>query len=153
MQADNTPVRLLVAFANVHADAGPSYLLQAPGRKLWLAAILTDESMCCLRSVDAGGRALLNYQSIKVRQTMYRRPLPWWAHYPAGVIKQLYERGMDRIGVDVLFVSEEPRGPGLDYALGIGFGALWHEMHGQPYTPQSLIELVDEVRREYIENL
>jgi galactokinase len=156
MQVANTPVRLLVAFSEAYPDTTPSLILQAPGRDLWLAVMQFPPkpyqlNTYHLRSLDFGGRAAVNYQSIKTRRTVYQRSLPWWAHYPAGVIKLLSEQGMDAPPLDILFVTEEPRGPGLDYALGIGIGALWHELHNLDCTPQQLIELVDQVRREYIE--
>lgn len=145
------PIRLLAGFQNNYPQISPEYILQAPGRDMWVVAAVNDSHEFDLTAVDFDGRAAFSYQSAKVKQTVMRRPLPDWARYPAGVMIQLHNRGMDVSGIVAAVGGGEPPGPRYDYGLGIVIAALWHEICDEAYTANDLIAIVDHVRRDYIE--
>jgi hypothetical protein len=35
--------------------------------------------------------------------------------------------------------------------MGMTMAALWHHLSGRPYTADSLLEIVERVRRDYVE--
>jgi galactokinase len=145
------PLRLLVAFQQAFPDHSPEWIIRAPGRDMWIAAVRAGSAQFTVAAPDLGGRATFSLQSAKSRLTVTRRPLPRWARYPAGVTILLDQEGLDVTGLNMVFAGEEPPGPRFDYALGMAFATLWHELHQQPYTVDDLIEIVDRARREYVE--
>jgi galactokinase len=118
---------------------------------MWLAAAVVQNEAFNIHMPDLGGRASFSWRTAKFKRTLLNRPLPNWARYPAGVIVTLCADGLDVEGIDVVAVGEEPSGPRFDYALGMAFAALWHTLHERPYTAESLLEIVERVRRTYIE--
>lgn len=149
--APNPPVRLLAAFQQAYPHQTPAWIVRAPGRDVWLAAAPAAGTQFTVTAVNHEARTCFNLRGAKTRRTVTQRPLPRWARYPAAVIAFLYHSGMDLAGLNVVMWSEEPSGPGYDYGLGVAFAALWHEIHAQPYTADSLIEIVDRARRDYVE--
>ena len=148
----NPPVRLLAAFQDTYPDQTPERIVEAPGRDMWVAADLSGDHVFTLIAPDFKSHTSFTWQGAKTRRTVLNRPLPSWARYPAGVILTLGGDGLDTSGVNAVFVGEEPSGPRYDYAVGMAMAALVHELNGTPYTAESLIEVVDRVRRDYIES-
>ena len=148
----NPPLRLMAAFQEAFPGAKPDHIIQAPSREMWVAALMRDSGEFTLHVPDAGsGRAVFNWRSAKLKRTTLNRPLPSWARYPAGVIMTLCANGLDTTGFDAVVAGEEPEGPRYEYGMGMAFAALLHTIHGRPYTPDSLLEVVEQVRRDYIE--
>ncbi len=147
----NPPLRLLVAFQQSYPSQEPEWIVQAPGREMWVAANITSSDKFTIVAPDLDARTKFDRRAAKSRRTFTNRPLPRWARYPAGVIITLYAEGMDTPGMEAIVAGEEPPGPRYDYALGMAFAALWHQFNQRPYTTDSLIELVDRVQREYVE--
>ncbi len=145
------PVRLLAAFQQAFPEQAPQWILRAPGRDVWIAAVASTSAYFTVASPDHESRTSFNLRGAKNKRTILQRPLPRWAYYPAGVILILCNSGMDITGLNIVVLSEEPPGPGYDYGLGMAFAALWYEIHAQPYSTDTLIEVVDRVRREYVE--
>ncbi len=147
----NPPLRLLVAFQQAFPDCLPDWVMRAPGREMWIAATQARESEFTLVAADLEGRVTFNLQSAKVKRSATQRPLPRWARYPAGVTLLLAQSGVDVIGLKMVVMGDEPPGVRYDYALGIAFAALWHDLHQLPYTTDKLIEIVDRTRRDYVD--
>jgi galactokinase len=145
------PVRLLVHFQQLFPEIAPDYILQAPGRDIWLAGIAAAGETYTIHAPDVEGRTEFTCRTAKAKRTVLNRPLPKWARYPAGVALALQQAGLSVPGVAAVAVGEEPVGLRYDYALGMAFAALWHELLARPYTSDSLIELCEWVRREYVE--
>lgn len=145
------PLRLLAAFHGGFPSLTPECIVKAPEREIWAAACLTGGEELTLVSGDQTGRAVFTRRTARLKRTVTNRPLPRWARYPAGVLLALIDSGMDVPGMNVAVVGEEPEGPRYDYALGMAFAALWHRLHERPCSAASLIELVDHVRRDYID--
>lgn len=147
----NPPLRLLAAFQDVFPGATPDHIVQAPGREMWVAAVMRDHDEFTLHAPDAGsGRAVFNWRSAKLKRTILNRPLPRWARYPAGVIMTLCASGLDTVGFDAVVAGEEPEGPRYDYGMGMAVAALLYTIHQKAYTADSLLEVVEQVRRDYI---
>jgi galactokinase len=144
-------VRLLATFQGVYPARQPEYIVQSPGREMWVAASVQEATDFTIHLPDHGGRTSFSWRSAKFKRTLLNRPLPRWAHYPAGVIFTLCAEGLDTAGINAVVVGEEPSGPRYDYGLGMAFATLWYALHDLPYTHDSLQEIVERVRRTYIE--
>jgi hypothetical protein len=145
------PMRLLLAFQQQFPEADPDWILQAPGRDMWAAARFAPEPTFTLYVADLDGRTTFSFRSAKTRTTVFNRPLPNWARYPAGVLLLLREFGLETTGLQACLIGSEPAGPRYEYGLGVAVAALWHQVHDLPYTAGSLIDLLERVRREYVE--
>lgn len=145
------PVMLLAAFADAFPDQTVEWLTRAPGREMWVAASRSGSEEFTVVVSEMEGKATFSLQSAKSKLTVTRRPLPRWARYPAGATLRLAQNGLDVIGLNMVMMGNEPSGPRFDYGLGMAFAALWHDLYELPYTVDTLIEVVDRVRREYVE--
>jgi hypothetical protein len=146
----NPPLRLLSVFNTVHPGVMPAYIVQASGREMWVAAVEDAESFT-IHAPDLDHRTQFTWRTARRKQTVLRRPLPSWARYPAGVVVNLCQNGMDLDGLSAVVVGGEALGPRYDYSLGVAFATLWHEIHEREYDPDALIAIVERVRTEYIE--
>lgn len=130
----------------------PDYVVQAPGRDMWIAARVCNSQEFAIHAPDIrGGRTVFSSRSAKLKRTVLNRPLPRWARYPAGVVVALYSSGFDQTGFDAVIAGEEPEGPRYDHAMGTVIAALLYTLHDRPYTAERVLEIVERVRREYIE--
>lgn len=145
------PLRLLTAFQDIYPSASPEHLIQAPGREMWTAALTLSEAKYTIHAPDLQSRATFNWRSAKFKQTTLKRPLPRWSRYAAGVVYILGADGADVPGVEVVVLGNEVTGPRYNYSIGIGLAALLHTLMERDYTPESLIALLERVRREYVE--
>ena len=143
------PVRLLSTFEQLYPGSSPHVLVQAPEREMWAAARFNGAGHFMVYSADTSARTTFSYQSAKRKQTIHRRPLPSWARYIAGVSVLLDVLEMP--GIDAVICGNEPPGPRYDHALAILFGALWREINMNEYSAEELLEVAEQVRREYIE--
>jgi galactokinase len=148
---NNPPLRLLVAFQDAFPGLAPEWMVQVPGRDMWLAAVPHQRGEFTIVVPDLDASTTFNLRSAKARRTVLNRPLPDWARYPAGVTQILAQGGLDSTGLDAIIVGEEPAGPRYHYALGMAVAALIHDLHAKPYTADSLMAVVEQVRREYVE--
>jgi hypothetical protein len=148
----NPPLHLIAAFNRHFPQATAQWVIQAPTHDAWIAAATgePDGYTYALACAERPGRALFTRQSARARQTVLRRPLPDWARYPAGVILDLGAAGLDVPSIRAVVLGEETTSPRYEYGLGVAVAALWHTICAQPYTADTLREIVDRVRREYI---
>ena len=151
VQGADPPLRLLAAFQQIYPALVPTHIVQAPGRDMWVAASVAQTNAFTIHVPDMNGHTSFSRRTAKNHRTLLKRPLPRWARYPAGVVIALSASGLDVDGIDTVVVSEESPGPRYDYALGMTFAALIHSLHGQSYDSDSLLEIVEKVRREYVE--
>jgi len=151
--ASNPPLRLLVAFQDAFPGLSPEWMVQIPGRDMWVAAVPHQRDQFTIVAPDLDANTTFSLRSAKARRTVLNRPLPDWARYPAGVTMMLAQAGLDSPGLDAIIVGEEPAGPRYHYALGMAVAALLHDLHAKPYTAESLLTIVEMVRREYVETV
>jgi galactokinase len=147
----NPPLRLLVAFQETFPALSPEWVVQVPGRDMWVAAVTNQRDEFRVVAPDLGADSTFSLRSAKAMRTVLNRPLPDWARYPAGVTVMLCHKGLDSSGADAVIVGEEPSGPRYHHALGMAIAAFLHEVNGKPYDADSLLGFVEQVRREYIE--
>jgi hypothetical protein len=145
------PVRLLLAFQQAFPSLMPEWIVQAAGRDMWAAAIADSHDKFTIAVPDIEARAAFNFRSAKSKTTTLNRPLPRWARYPAGVLLALRDFEAESSGLQVVVVGTEPPGPRYEHAVGITVAALWYHIHQKPYTIDILLELVERVRRDYVE--
>ncbi len=145
------PVRLLLSFQEAFPEDDPAWILQAPGRDMWVAASRCADDEFTLVVPDLDAHSTFNYRSAKTRSTVLNRPLPAWARYPAGVLIHLRDSGLDPGGLQIVLAGKEPPGPRYHHALGIAVASLCLEVHERDYQADQLIELVEQVRRDYVE--
>lgn len=148
----NPPLRLLAAFQQTYPNAAPEWIVSAPGREMWVAAHIETSGKFTLITPDLDGRTTFDRRSARTKRTTHNRPLPSWARFPAGVVLELSAKGLDLPGVRAIMAGEEPPGPRYDYAMGLVLAALCYEVNGQTYKPNTLIDLMERVRRTYIDN-
>jgi hypothetical protein len=147
----NPPVRLLAAFQHAYPSLSPEWFMQAPGRDMWLLAAPCSNETFSIYAAELDQRTTFNWRTAKAKRTIASRPLPRWARYPAGVVLALQEDGLSAPGVEAAILGDEPAGPRYEHALGITLAALWYDLLAQPYTPAGLIDLLDRVRRDYVD--
>ena len=151
LEPSSPPVMLLAAFNDSFPDQSVEWLIRAPGREMWVAASRADSAEFTVVAPELEGKATFSLQSAKGKLTVTRRPLPRWARYPAGVTLLLAQNSLDILGLNMVMMGNEPSGPRFDYGLGMAFAALWHDLYALPYTVDTLIDVVDRARREYVE--
>ena len=144
-------MRLLMTFQEQFPALTPDWIMQAPGRDMWVAAAFIDQPSFTIGVADLDARTTFSYRSAKTYTTVLNRPLPAWARYPAGVLLALRDQGMESTGLQAVLAGGEPRGPRYLHALGITLASLWYHIHNRACTPDSLIDLVEQVRRDYVE--
>lgn len=130
--------------------AQPDWLVQAPQREMWVAGGTHDETAYQIHNSDEDNDTQFNLRSAKQKTTVLRRPLPAWARYPAGVVTQLAINGMDVPPFNIVLLGDEPAGPRYDFGTGLVVAALCYELVEQTYTPDTLMQVVERVRREYV---
>lgn len=144
----NPPIRLLMT---AHQRLNPpEWIVQAPGREMWLAAAHGDDDEYTLYEADFDSRTTFSHRSAKTHQTVLKRPLPVWARYPAGVVAALNDNGTDIPGFQAVLLGDEPQGPRYDFGLGLVTAAFCHELVGAAYTAEQLVNFVERVRRDFL---
>lgn len=150
-EGKDPPIHLLAEFHKIFPDIAPEHIVKVEGREMWLAAVTSNMTDYTIHAPDLSSKVVFNWRTAKNKRTLLNRPLPKWARYPAGVIYTLGAEGMDVNGVCAVVVGEEPTGPRYDYGFALTVAALWHELTETDYTADSLLDVVDQVRRDYIE--
>lgn len=148
---NDPPMRLLLGFQQHFPNHSADWIIQAPGREMWVAAAVHPDPSFTLLLADSGQRTSFSLRSAKLKMTLLQRPLPLWARYPAGVLLALRDSGLALSGMQAALAGEEPAGPRYDYALGMAVAALWYIIKEQPCTTDSLLELVEQVHRDYLD--
>lgn len=150
---ENPPVRLLTLFNQVFPQLSPERVIKTPGREMWVASTNTPNDIMTVYIKEINARTHFTSRSARRKETARSRPLPAWARIIAGTAILLEDQGMDLSGMNVAIAGNEPQGARYNYALGMAFAALCYNVSQQFCTDNMLIELVERVRREYIEGI
>lgn len=149
---ENPPLRLLLAFEKTFPELSPQWILQSPGREMWVAARPGEPDRFTILAPDLEARVVFSLRSARTKTSILNRPLPRWGRYVAGVTLAL--RGtqyLEMEGLQAVVVGTEPPGPRYEHAVGMAIAALWHQIDDRPCTSDSLLELVERIRRDYVE--
>lgn len=147
---DNYPLHLLATFSHFYPTHTPQHIVKSPDHDIWVAAAQAGAENFNLASAEEQARTTFTWQTAKAKQTLFKRPMPHWARYPAGVIYVLCAEGMDLPGVYAAWISTEAPGPRAEYGVAMSIAALWYTLFERPYTAASLREVLEKVRREYL---
>jgi len=151
--ANLLPLRLLVQFQQRYPDTEPELVLQAPGRDLWMMAMLNTGGLIALDSVELEARVVFTAHSVRYKQTALHRPLPKWARYAAGVLMSLDDANLPVSGLAAVVGGSEPVGPRYEYTLGVLMAGVISTLNEQTYTHSKLFEIADRARRDYVEKI
>lgn len=144
------PLRLLIAYQHEIAPQ-PEWIVQAPGREMWVAAAVPQSHQFHIQAPDLDARTSFDRRSAMNKRTLTNRPLPRWSRYLAGVVVALADAGLKLPGVQAIILGDEPQGPRYDYAMALAFAAFWREYNQFSVQAADLLELVEQVRRHYVE--
>ncbi len=142
------PVRLLAGF-DTRCGGEPDLVVGASGRAAWAAARFTGASFYVVHDADSPRRARFDLRGARRGITLYRRPIPAWARYLAGVTALSDLQSLP--GAEIVVCSDEPAGPRRDHALGMVAAALWHTINDLPTEEADLFQIAERARREYVE--
>jgi len=145
------PLRLIAAYYTAFPEQAPEWYLETPGRDMWIAAKLTADDVVTVAAGDLDSRASFTWRSAKTKRTVTNRPLPRWARFLAGLVLALTDLGMRVPGMEAVIVGDELAGPRYEHALGMAFAALVYRLQARDVTINQLVDLVDRVRREYVD--
>ncbi|MEQ8675971.1 MAG: hypothetical protein RLP44_23510 [Aggregatilineales bacterium] len=146
----NPPIRLLAGFNAAYSGRSTEHLIYVPGRSMWVAAVGTDTVDFSIHVPDLEARTTFSLRTAKFKKTVLNRPLPQWGRFPAGVLLELCNAGMDIEGLGAVIVGDETHGIRYEYGLGVAVAALVFTIHDTPYSDDDLIDIVEKVRREYV---
>ncbi|MBE2267954.1 MAG: hypothetical protein IAE80_06955 [Anaerolinea sp.] len=141
------PIRLLVHYQTLYPDTPPQWLVAPSERDMWAAGHAGSPDLFTVFDVESEAQACFSRQSAKAKKTILNRPLPRWARYVAGVALLSDVNG----GIEAVICGDEAAGVRYEYALGVVFAALLYEMQGLEVDERVLLDLVERVRREYVE--
>ena len=148
----NPPLRLLAAFQLTYPSQRANWVLVAPDRDMWVGASIYESGQFSVTVPDLEDDTTFRVKSARVKRTVDNTALPSWAHYLAGVAVILSNAGMTLPGADMVLAGEEPSGPRYDYSMGMAFAALWYQYNAKPFNQPILIEIMEQVRRDYVDS-
>lgn len=148
----NPPLRLLASFQLTYPSQRANWILDVPGRDMWIGAGVYDSGQFSVTVPDIDDSTTFRVKSARIKRTADNTALPRWSYYLAGVAVILSNRGMSFLGADMVLAGEEPAGPRYEYSMGMAFAALWYQYNAKPFNQDILIEIMEDVRHEYVEN-
>jgi galactokinase len=114
-----------------HVDYNQGAVLPAAiDRYVYLAAAPLDERLVQLEALDLDERAVFSLADLGSKTDIAGKPLPGWAHYPAGVAWALQAAGYPLCGILAAYTSDIPIGAGLSSsaAVEVAFAAAWRSL-------------------------
>jgi hypothetical protein len=143
------PVRLLALYQQICSADMPDLVVAVPGRAIWAAVHFTGTTFFKVIDADGARHTRFDVRSSRHKRTLLRRPIPDWARYAAGVTALASVRFLP--GAEILVCSDETSGPRRDHSLGMLITALWNEVNDLPTDEDTLFQMAERTRRDYIE--
>lgn len=150
-RSSSPPLRLLTTFQLTYPSQRANWVLSVPDRDMWVGASIYDSDQFAVTVPDLDASVLFQVQTVRQKQDITLAMLPSWAHYLAGVAVNLSDKGFRFPCGDMVIAGDEPIGPRYEYSMGMVFGALWYQYNAQPYTQAILIDLMEQIRHDYID--
>lgn len=145
------PGRVNLLGEHVDYNDGP-VLPAAIDRSIYLAARPTNDDLVSLVALDFGESISFKLEDLDRKVDVNGRPLPVWAHYPAGVAWAFREDGHSVCGMQVAYTSDLPVGSGLSSsaAVEVGFGMLWNISQELEIDRLALARLCQHAENAYV---
>jgi len=147
----NPPLRLLATFQLTYPSQRANWVMSAPERDMWVGASIYESGQFSVTVPDLDDNIVFRVKSARIKRTADNGALPKWAHYLAGVAVILSNKGMSFPGGDMVIAGDEPAGPRYEYSMGMAFAALWYQYNAKQFDQKILVDLMEEVRRDYVE--
>ena len=136
-----------------HVDYNDGFVLPAAiDRAVWIACSPAQTPHSTLEAVDLFEKVSFSPESIQTKADIHGKPLPHWAHYPAGVMWMLNTAGYVTPAINVVFTSDVPRGSGLSSsaAVEMGFVSTWGAAAGWQLDPLTRAQFGQRAENEYV---
>jgi galactokinase len=170
---DDHVERLRAEYAHAY-HSEPAFVVRAPGRVNllgehvdynagWVLPVAIDRAaylavgpcvspLVSLSALDLGDGAVFRVTELDSKKDVTGKPLPRWAHYPAGVGWALKARGLAVAGMDAALAADVPRGAGLSSsaAVEMAFAVAWQELGGWTLDPLDLARACQRAENEYV---
>lgn len=135
-----------------HVDKNEGKVLPAAiDRAIKLTAEPRVDSILKIKALDLGKSIEIDLTKLDAKQDSTGKPLPAWAHYPAGVAWSLQSGGFSTKGADCEFTSNIPMGAGLSSsaAVEVAFAVLWQAISGWSMDRLTLSQFCQKAEVEY----
>lgn len=135
-----------------HVDKNEGKVLPAAiDRAIKLTAETRTDSILKVKALDLGKSVEIDLTKLDAKRDSAGKPLPAWAHYPAGVAWSLQSAGFSTKGAECEFTSNIPMGAGLSSsaAVEVAFAVLWQAMGGWPMDRLTLSQFCQKAEVEY----
>jgi galactokinase len=136
-----------------HTDYNDGWVLPvAIDRYAWLAARPSSSEVATIHALDLDESVSFNIQQLDDKLDTENRPLPKWAHYPAGVAWSLQRDDLKLTGFDAVLTSTVPVGSGLSSsaAVEVAFAVTWEAITGWQADRMRLAQLCQSAENLYV---
>ena len=136
-----------------HVDYNDGFVLPiAINRATWLAFSPSDTDQTTLRAADLSEEISFTPETLSAKKDVEGKPLPTWAHYPAGVMWALKEAGLATPALKGLYTSDVPQGAGLSSSASVemAFVLAWQTLGGWSLPPMERALLGQKAENKYV---
>jgi galactokinase len=136
-----------------HTDYNDGWVLPvAIDRYAWLATRPTSSGEVRIHALDLAETVTINIHQLDDKLDTQSRPLPKWAHYPAGVAWSLQRHDLSLAGFDAVLTSTVPVEAGLSSsaAIEVAFAVTWESITGWQVDRMSLARLCQSAENLYV---
>jgi galactokinase len=136
-----------------HVDYNDGFVLPAAiDHATYIAFSPTVSPHSTIWSVDFAEEASFSLQTLSTKTQPDGLALPYWAHYPAGVMWALSEAGHAAPDMQAVFASDVPRGAGLSSSASVemAFAVAWQALGGWMLPPMQRALLGQKAENHYV---
>jgi galactokinase len=136
---------------HVDYNGGP-VLPAAIDRAVNLVAAARPDPIARLYAQDLGKEVTFRLDQLEAKTDLDGRPLPKWAHYPAGVAWSLQAAGLPTSGLDAVYLSDIPIGAGLSSSAAVEtvFAVTWEALGGWQIDRMQMARLCQQAENGYV---
>lgn len=145
------PGRVNLLGEHVDYNDGP-VLPAAIDRSVQLVASPRSDGAARIYARDLDEEVFIRLDRLETKTDAEGRPLPRWAHYPAGVAWALQLAGLSTPGIEAIFTSDIPIGAGLSSsaAVEMAFAVAWQALGGWSIDRMTLAQLCQRAENQYV---
>lgn len=145
------PGRVNLLGEHVDYNGGP-VLPAAIDRSVNLVAAAVPEPIVRLYARDLGEATAFRLDQLEAKIDVAGKPLPKWAHYPAGVAWALQAAGLATPGLEAVYGSDIPIGSGLSSsaAVEMAFAVTWEALGGWQIDRMRMARLCQQAENGFV---